>query len=448
MIITCGQCQAKFKVAPEQIKETGSKVRCSNCQYVFTVYRPKRPAETPPPASSSFGSDDYAGTGGSGLDDYYSSGADPARERQSGAEADDFYGGRSGDDYDDDGYPDDDRLADDAASMRERRDRRRQLYSDQEEAADDSDYDDDPLDDVYDDQPEIDDDERGGIPPLRRNRVRTSPREPEPDDYSPYDEDFEETSEDFDPEDIRDTAPSKGDLGLGADPVEPAATETDGKVDPFARLAAGYHADEGGGLKAALTKTRNKSKLAAILAIVAALLAVGIYFLITRPQETALVTGDETTTSGSGDSGSSEPTPSGNPDDPSGTSLIGFTEGQQNYFYRKNKHAGNILILTGKVRNNYSEPRSFIYLRGHLLSSDEKTLADRFAYAGNVLSEEDLTELPMAEIIPRLLIKGGKENININIQPGAEIPFMMVFDNVPDGTEQYRIDAVGSDPAQ
>ncbi|MCL2029853.1 MAG: zinc-ribbon domain-containing protein, partial [Deltaproteobacteria bacterium] len=40
MIITCGQCQARFKVAPEQIKVTGSKVRCSNCGYVFTVYRP------------------------------------------------------------------------------------------------------------------------------------------------------------------------------------------------------------------------------------------------------------------------------------------------------------------------------------------------------------------------------------------------------------------------
>ncbi|MDR2947238.1 MAG: DUF3426 domain-containing protein [Candidatus Adiutrix sp.] len=135
-------------------------------------------------------------------------------------------------------------------------------------------------------------------------------------------------------------------------------------------------------------------------------------------------------------------------DDPNGTQYIGFTQadGAQGYFYRKNNEAGNILILTGIVRNNYSEPRSFIYLRGHLLSSDGKTLADRFAYAGNRLSEEALTSLPIKEITARLSVKSGNDNVNVNIPPGAEVPFMVVFDNVPDGTDQYRIDAISSEP--
>ena len=455
MIITCGQCQAKFKVAPEQIKETGSKVRCSNCQYVFTVFRPKRPAETPPPAA-----DDFASPGG-GPDDYYASPGN-APGRTGGSLPDDFYAGRAGDhrrsdfsdsEYDEDDYLDDDRPADDSASMRERRDRRRQLYSDLESPADDSGYDDDPLDDVYDDS-EIDD--HDGIPPLRRNRARVSSlaEEPEAEDYAGYDEDdFEDHGDDFDPEDIRDTlpaAPTRSDLGLGADPVDHGAAETGPKPDPFARLAAGYHANEGKGLGAA---AKSKSKLLLGLAVVALLLGAGIFFLTNQPKE-ALVADGETV-------GTEEPSPGGNdeppadepegvrsPDDPNGTAHIVFIDGQQGYFYRKNNHAGNILILTGKVRNNYTEPRSFIRLRGHLLALDERTLADRFAYAGNFLSEEDLTVLPMSEILTRLQFKGGQNNINVNVQPGAEIPFMMVFDNVPDGTEQYRIDAVGSDPAQ
>ncbi|MDR1873062.1 MAG: zinc-ribbon domain-containing protein, partial [Deltaproteobacteria bacterium] len=40
MIITCEECQTKFRVADELIKLTGTRVRCSNCQSVFTVFRP------------------------------------------------------------------------------------------------------------------------------------------------------------------------------------------------------------------------------------------------------------------------------------------------------------------------------------------------------------------------------------------------------------------------
>lgn len=143
-----------------------------------------------------------------------------------------------------------------------------------------------------------------------------------------------------------------------------------------------------------------------------------------------------------------KPAPANTPDDPSGTSHLTFVDGLQAYFYRTNNHAGNILILTGKVRNNYPESRSFIRLRGHLLSSDEKSLADRFGYAGNFLSEDDLVKLPIAEITARLQIKGGRNNSNVNIPPGGELPFMLVFDNVPDGVAEYRLDPVWSNPAQ
>ena len=449
MIITCGQCQAKFKVAPEQIKETGSKVRCSNCQYVFTVYRPKRPAETPPPAADDFD--------GSGLNDYYPS-SGGGSDRGGAPRPDDFYGGRAGDhgqsgfsdnDYDEDDYLDDDRPADDSASMKERRDRRRQLYSDLEDAADDAGFDDDDsLDDMYDDS-EMDDD-HGGIPPLRRNRARVSSlaAEPESEDYSDYDEDdFEENPDEFDPEDIRDTpASSRSDLGLGADPVDHGSTaETGNKVDPFARLAAGYHADEGRGLGAVAKK---KSKLLIALGLVALLLGVAIFFVTSGPEEAALITGDEQPPVADDPETPSTPDTVRSADDPNGTDHIVFMDGQQAHFYFKNNDAGNILILTGKVRNNYATPRSFIRLRGYLMTVDEKILAERFAYAGNILSEVELTELPMAEILTRLQIKGGKDNGNVNVPPGGEIPFMIVFSDIPDGTEQYRIDPVGSDPAQ
>ena len=140
--------------------------------------------------------------------------------------------------------------------------------------------------------------------------------------------------------------------------------------------------------------------------------------------------------------------PANSAGDPDGTLHIGFTDGQHSHFYRKNQNAGDILILAGQVRNNYLEPRSFIKLRGFLLTPDEKVLADSVAYAGNFLSEEDLADLPLAEITSRLMNRGGQDGVNINIPPGAVLRFMLVFDKLPDGLDQYRIDAVGSEPAR
>ncbi|MDR2947239.1 MAG: DUF3426 domain-containing protein [Candidatus Adiutrix sp.] len=126
---------------------------------------------------------------------------------------------------------------------------------------------------------------------------------------------------------------------------------------------------------------------------------------------------------------------------------IGFIEVPLTFYYRENKDAGRLLIFTGQVRNNYPEPRSFIYLRGYLLSGNGEPVAERFAYAGNQLSEEVLTHLPMQEITTRLSIKSGKDNANLSISPGAEIPFMMVFDDVPQSAQEYRFDVVSSEPA-
>ena len=44
MIITCEQCQARFRMADEKLKPGGTKVRCSKCRHVFTVMPPE-PAE-------------------------------------------------------------------------------------------------------------------------------------------------------------------------------------------------------------------------------------------------------------------------------------------------------------------------------------------------------------------------------------------------------------------
>ena len=48
MIIMCENCIKKFKIDDKLIKESGSKVRCSDCGHVFTAYRPAPVQQEPP----------------------------------------------------------------------------------------------------------------------------------------------------------------------------------------------------------------------------------------------------------------------------------------------------------------------------------------------------------------------------------------------------------------
>ncbi len=64
MIIMCENCIKKFKIDDKLIKESGSKVRCSDCGHVFTAYRPA--SQEPPPSYNPQPPPAFSGNGSSG----------------------------------------------------------------------------------------------------------------------------------------------------------------------------------------------------------------------------------------------------------------------------------------------------------------------------------------------------------------------------------------------
>jgi predicted Zn finger-like uncharacterized protein len=48
VVIECAHCQARFKLADDKLKPEGTKVRCSKCKEIFTVFPP---ADAPPAPS-------------------------------------------------------------------------------------------------------------------------------------------------------------------------------------------------------------------------------------------------------------------------------------------------------------------------------------------------------------------------------------------------------------
>ncbi len=109
-----------------------------------------------------------------------------------------------------------------------------------------------------------------------------------------------------------------------------------------------------------------------------------------------------------------------------------------------NPKAGKLFIVRGKVRNGYSEPRSFIRLSAKLYSEGKKLVKTKQVFCGNVLSDLQLQSLSIQQINKKLNNRLGHKRANVDVPPGKSIPFMVVFSNLPANLEEYTIEAESS----
>jgi len=112
----------------------------------------------------------------------------------------------------------------------------------------------------------------------------------------------------------------------------------------------------------------------------------------------------------------------------------------------KNTKAGNLFVITGRIKNGYSDDRSFIRVTGKLYTKGKILVQKKTVSCGNVLSDIELSNLELAAIKKRLLNRLGDNKSNIRVKPGQELPFMIVFGNLPADLEEFAIEAEGSAP--
>lgn len=105
----------------------------------------------------------------------------------------------------------------------------------------------------------------------------------------------------------------------------------------------------------------------------------------------------------------------------------------------KNKKIGELLVIEGKVRNNFTTARELISLEAELYGADGKVLASRRQVAGVSLSPFQLELLDKTELENTLNRKLDIITSNINVLPGAEVPFTVVFSDVPAGASDYKV---------
>lgn len=105
---------------------------------------------------------------------------------------------------------------------------------------------------------------------------------------------------------------------------------------------------------------------------------------------------------------------------------------------------GQLFVVKGVVTNNYPHKRSFILIKATILDNNGDVAKRKMVYAGNIFTKNQIRELPLTVINKGLKNRYGKGRMNLNIEPDNSIPFMAIFDNLPENMSEFTVEAVSS----
>lgn len=105
----------------------------------------------------------------------------------------------------------------------------------------------------------------------------------------------------------------------------------------------------------------------------------------------------------------------------------------------KNEKVGNLVIIEGKVKNNFPAPRELIRLEAELYDAGGNKLVSQQQLAGNSMSSFQLELLDKDELDKVLNNKLDIVEANTNVLPGNEVPFTVIFVNPPAEASDYKV---------
>ncbi len=105
---------------------------------------------------------------------------------------------------------------------------------------------------------------------------------------------------------------------------------------------------------------------------------------------------------------------------------------------------GKLFVITGKVKNEYKHPRSFISVTGKLFKKGKVLLKAEAVYCGNIIPSNDIMVSDPALMKKRLQNRSGDKKLNVKVPPGSTVPFMIIFEKVTDELDEFSVEAVSS----
>ncbi len=113
---------------------------------------------------------------------------------------------------------------------------------------------------------------------------------------------------------------------------------------------------------------------------------------------------------------------------PKGLPTFGFEEQDGEIVRLKGSLA---FVVHGKVRNTSEFPVYIVKVSGVLRTADGRDVGRTSSYAGNQVTSASLTKVARAEVQSTLDTRIGEGGNNVKVDPGAALPFTLVFYDVP-----------------
>src|SRR5512139_562724 len=97
-------------------------------------------------------------------------------------------------------------------------------------------------------------------------------------------------------------------------------------------------------------------------------------------------------------------------------------------------------VVKGQVTIEGALRKTGVRVHATLLDAQNRKLAEKSVYAGNVFAGEALRQSPREKIEAAMSNPIGGGLANMDIPPGKAVPFMVVFFDPPDGIDSYRLE--------
>ncbi|MBC2705674.1 zinc-ribbon domain-containing protein [Desulfobacula sp.] len=107
-----------------------------------------------------------------------------------------------------------------------------------------------------------------------------------------------------------------------------------------------------------------------------------------------------------------------------------------------NSTAGTLFVITGRVENLSNTDYNHIEIQGALITEGKVEAKTKNIFCGNIITEEMLKTGNISDINKLLAIKKGSHNSNATLKPGASIPFMVVFSDLPEKLQNFTVKVI------
>jgi predicted Zn finger-like uncharacterized protein len=118
-------------------------------------------------------------------------------------------------------------------------------------------------------------------------------------------------------------------------------------------------------------------------------------------------------------------------------------------YFVENQEAGQLFVIQGRVRNEFSKPLRWIHLRAKIYTSDGQTAREVDFYAGNILSSQQLQSMPLEELLAFVQNQPATKDQAQEIGSRQEVSFTVPFGDLPELTQlsDYSVEILASQPA-